>query len=164
MSDAEQTQLPPDEYLSADEVRQLQTIIKERLNILTGNSRTAVSQLTEDRVQDADALDLATTESDRDFVLRIAGRERQMIRKLRYALQRMDEGEYGVCESCGESNTFKRLMVRPVATLCIVHDERPAARTTARLWGEGQHRSHATHKVSLGSMHPYHLLTNSSPL
>ena len=61
MSDAEQTQLPPDEYLSADEVRQLQTIIKERLNILTGNSRTAVSQLTEDRVQDADALDLATT-------------------------------------------------------------------------------------------------------
>lgn len=119
MSDAEQTQLPPDEYLSADEVRQLQTIIKERLNILTGNSRTAVSQLTEDRVQDADALDLATTESDRDFVLRIAGRERQMIRKLRYALQRMDEGEYGVCESCGESITFKRLMVRPVATLCI---------------------------------------------
>ena len=119
MSDADQTQLPPDEYLSADEVRQLQTIIKERLNILTGNSRTAVSQLTEDRVQDADALDLATTESDRDFVLRIAGRERQMIRKLRYALQRMDEGEYGVCESCGESITFKRLMVRPVATLCI---------------------------------------------
>ncbi len=118
MSD-EQTQLPPDEYLSADEVRNLQKIVKERLEVLTGNSRNAVSHLTEDRQQDADALDLATTESDRDFVLRIAGRERQMIRKLRHALERIEEGEYGMCESCGEPITFKRLMVRPVATQCI---------------------------------------------
>lgn len=119
MSDHEQTQLPPDEYLSAEEVRHLQHIIKERLDILTGNSRNAVSQLTEDRAQDADALDLATSESDRDFVLRIAGRERQMIRKMRNSLQRMEEGEYGMCETCGEAITYRRLLVRPVATQCI---------------------------------------------
>jgi DnaK suppressor protein len=119
MSDHEQTQLPPDEYLSSEEVRHLLGIIKERLNILTGNSRNAVSQLTEDRAQDADALDLATSESDRDFVLRIAGRERHMIGKMRNSLQRIEEGEYGMCETCGEAITYKRLLVRPVATQCI---------------------------------------------
>ncbi len=119
MSEHEQTQLPPDEYLSDEEVRHLQGIIKERLAILTGNSRNAVSQLTEDRAQDADALDLATSESDRDFVLRIAGRERHMIGKLRNSLQRIEEGEYGMCETCGEAITYKRLLVRPVATQCI---------------------------------------------
>ncbi len=120
MSDATQdTQLPPDEYLSEKEVRHLQGIIKGRLGILTDNSRIAVSQLTDDRPQDADALDLATSESDRDFVLRIAGRERHMISKLRGALHRMEEGEYGVCETCGEAITYRRLLVRPVATQCI---------------------------------------------
>ena len=119
MSEHEQTQLPPDEYLSSEEVRHLLGIIKERLNILTGNSRNAVSQLTEDRAQDADALDLATTESDRDFVLRIAGRERHMIGKMRNSMQRIEEGEYGMCETCGEAITYKRLLVRPVATQCI---------------------------------------------
>jgi len=119
MSEHEQTQLPPDEYLSSEEVRHLLGIIKERLNILTGNSRNAVSQLTEDRAQDADALDLATSESDRDFVLRIAGRERHMIGKMRNSLQRIEEGEYGMCETCGEAITYKRLLVRPVATQCI---------------------------------------------
>ena len=38
---------------------------------------------------------------------------------IRYALQRMEEGEYGACESCGEPITYRRLLVRPVATQCI---------------------------------------------
>ena len=53
------------------------------------------------------------------FGLRIAGRERHMISKLRGALHRMEEGEYGVCETCGEAITYRRLLVRPVATQCI---------------------------------------------
>ena len=31
----------------------------------------------------------------------------------------MDDGEYGVCSSCGEEITEKRLIARPVATHCI---------------------------------------------
>ena len=34
-------------------------------------------------------------------------------------VERIQNGEYGVCESCGAPITYKRLLARPVATLCI---------------------------------------------
>ena len=120
MNNQDNTSLPPDEYLSNEEVLHLRSILKERANTLLSNSQTTVSALTDDdRGMAPDALDLAASESSRDFSLRLAGRERQMLKKIRYALERMEEGEYGMCESCGEPITYRRLLVRPVATLCI---------------------------------------------
>lgn len=113
------TELPPDEYLSKEEVLKLWGIVQERVDTLMANGRDAVANLTEDRTQEADAIDVASSESEREFVLRLAGRERLMLRKLKKAQERMEEGEYGMCESCGENITFKRLLVRPVATQCI---------------------------------------------
>lgn len=111
--------LPEDEYLSNEEVETLHKILEEQLQSLMTQSREAVSQLTEVRETDADPLDLAVTESNRDFTLRLADRERKLLTKIRYALERMNTGEYGGCESCGEPITYGRLMARPVATLCI---------------------------------------------
>lgn len=120
MNNQENTSLPPDEYLSKEEVLHLRSILKERANTLLSNSQTTVSALTDDdRGMAPDALDLAASESSRDFSLRLAGRERQMLKKIRYALERMEEGEFGMCEACGEPITYRRLLVRPVATLCI---------------------------------------------
>lgn len=120
MNNQDNTSLPPDEYLSNEEVLHLRSILKERASTLLSNSQTTVSALTDDdRGMAPDALDLAASESSRDFSLRLAGRERQMLKKIRYALERMEEGEYGMCESCGEPITYRRLLVRPVATLCI---------------------------------------------
>jgi DnaK suppressor protein len=120
VNEQDNTSLPPDEYLSKEEVQHLRSILKERASTLLSNSQTTVSALTDDdRGMAPDALDLAAAESSRDFSLRLAGRERQMLKKIRYAMERMDEGEYGMCESCGEPITYRRLLVRPVATLCI---------------------------------------------
>ena len=113
------TELPPDEYLTKEEVLKLWGIVQDRIDSLMANGRDAVSNLTEDRDQEADAIDVASSESEREFVLRLADRERLMLRKLKKAQERMEEGEYGMCESCGAPITYKRLMVRPVATLCI---------------------------------------------
>lgn len=120
MNNQDNTSLPPDEYLANDEVLHLRSILKERANTLLSNSQMTVNSLTDDdRGMAPDALDLAASESSRDFSLRLAGRERQMLKKIRYAMERMEEGEYGMCESCGEPITYRRLLVRPVATLCI---------------------------------------------
>lgn len=113
------SQLPPDEYLESEELLELHKMLVDQANLLLTNNQQNLSQLTADRSQDADSIDLATNESERDFSLRLAGRERVMLQKIRYALRRVEEGEYGVCESCGEPITFKRLRVRPVATVCI---------------------------------------------
>ena len=111
--------MPADEYLKSDEIATLKGMLEEQLETLITQSREAVLELTEVRETDADPLDLAVTESNRDFTLRLADRERRLLSKIRYALDRMSNGEYGTCESCGEAITYGRLMARPVATLCI---------------------------------------------
>ncbi|MCB9777887.1 MAG: TraR/DksA C4-type zinc finger protein [Alphaproteobacteria bacterium] len=113
------SELPADEYLSPQELFELHTILVDQANELLDAAQNNLSELTRERDQDADSLDVATSESDRDFSLRLAGRERRMLSKIKYALECISEREYGICESCGEPIGFKRLMVRPVARVCI---------------------------------------------
>ena len=63
--------------------------------------------------------DQASAESDRSFILRLRGREQRYIRKIDEAVERIEKGTYGICESCGEPIGVKRLEARPVTTLCI---------------------------------------------
>ena len=113
------SKFPPDEYLTPTEVESLHGVLTDQLNGLLRQSKEALHDLTDVRAADADALDLAVSESNRDFSLRLADRERRLMSKIRRALNRIQEGEYGVCESCGAPITYKRLLARPVATLCI---------------------------------------------
>jgi len=48
-----------------------------------------------------------------------AGRREQMLRQIEAALQRIEDGEYGDCQSCDEPINPKRLEVDPTAVLCI---------------------------------------------
>jgi DnaK suppressor protein len=66
-----------------------------------------------------DPTDRASLESDRNFLLRIKDRERKLITKVKEALERVDNGTYGICESCGKPISEKRLIARPVTTECI---------------------------------------------
>lgn len=112
-------QFPPDEYLTTEELNTLYEVLQGQLADILNESRESVQNLTEVRDQDADQLDLAVTESNRDFALRLADRERRLLRKIKLTMERMSNGEYGVCVSCGSPITFPRLMARPVATQCI---------------------------------------------
>jgi DnaK suppressor protein len=51
--------------------------------------------------------------------LRNRDRERKLIKKIDETISRIDQGEYGYCESCGVEIGLKRLEARPTATLCI---------------------------------------------
>jgi DnaK suppressor protein len=52
-------------------------------------------------------------------MLRIRDRENKLIKKIRNALNRIENGTFGVCEECGENISIKRLKARPVTTQCI---------------------------------------------
>ena len=67
----------------------------------------------------ADPLDRATVESDRIRTLRIRDRESMLIKKIRQSLKDIENGEYGICEDCGEDISIERLKARPVTSLCI---------------------------------------------
>jgi len=86
--------------------------------IMTDVEQT-LSEMTSQSGNIPDPNDRATVESDRNFELRIRDRERKLMNKVEEALNRIDEGEYGVCDSCGEDISIKRLEARPVAKYCI---------------------------------------------
>ena len=66
-----------------------------------------------------DPTDRASLEENRNYTLRIRDRERKLILKIEEALKRLDQGMYGICETCGEKISVARLKARPVTTLCI---------------------------------------------
>jgi len=66
-----------------------------------------------------DPTDQASMETDRNFELRIKDRERKLIKKIDQAIERIKEGEFGECDSCGGDISIKRLQARPVTTQCI---------------------------------------------
>jgi DnaK suppressor protein len=53
------------------------------------------------------------------MLLGLSERERGMLREIDEALDRIDEGTYGICEECGEPIAETRLKALPYATLCV---------------------------------------------
>jgi DnaK suppressor protein len=66
-----------------------------------------------------DEIDTASSEVGLSFIGRLRERERGLLSKINEALEKIEDGEYGQCESCGEEIGLKRLEARPVARLCI---------------------------------------------
>jgi DnaK suppressor protein len=66
-----------------------------------------------------DIADQASSQYNEELSLRIQYRNRQLIRELRGALIRIEDGSFGICEECGDDIGVGRLKVHPMATLCV---------------------------------------------
>ncbi len=71
-----------------------------------------------------DPADRATIEEEHALELRTRDRERKLLKKVKAALQRIEDGEYGWCEETGEPIGVARLMARPTATLSLEAQQR----------------------------------------
>ncbi|PLY03891.1 MAG: RNA polymerase-binding protein DksA [Desulfuromonas sp.] len=98
---------------------EFKTLLTQQLEALLHDAGKTVSEMTEEKTNFPDPTDRASLESDRNFELRIRDRERKLINKIREALERIDDGSFGLCESCEEPIGAERLRARPVTTLCI---------------------------------------------
>jgi len=94
------------------------SLLNQRIDELRSEAGKTVESMDEDE-NFPDPTDRASMESNRNSMLRIRDRERKLIFKIQEALQRLDQGEYGICEECGEAIGIERLKARPVTTLCI---------------------------------------------
>jgi DnaK suppressor protein len=116
--------------------KEMQAYFKEnllkRLDELYAEAERTVAGMTDTEETFPDPTDRATLESDRNFMLRIRDRERKLILKIREALQRIEDGSFGVCESCGDEIGKERLDARPVTTLCIECKRKQEAGERAR--------------------------------
>jgi DnaK suppressor protein len=66
-----------------------------------------------------DALDEVQHAAERELAIRNLDRESQLLRNVRAALRRINEGAYGVCLHCEEDINPKRLNAVPWAPFCI---------------------------------------------
>jgi DnaK suppressor protein len=94
-------------------------LLKQRQDLLVEAGQTLNDKITTEKESFPDPTDQAVAELDNNFLLRLRGREQKLLKKIDEAISRIDSGSYGVCESCGEQISVKRLEARPVTTLCI---------------------------------------------
>jgi len=93
--------------------------LTDRVEELLDQADDTVSDMTDTNDNFPDPTDRASLEADRNFMLRIRDREHKLIKKIRGALDRIENGTFGMCESCGEDISIQRLKARPVTTQCI---------------------------------------------
>ena len=94
-------------------------LIEKRDDIIKKAKQTLDEDMTLDANDLPDEMDLASSEYLQSFTFRLRGREKSFLDKINKALERLDGGNFGVCEECGEEISVKRLEARPETTLCI---------------------------------------------
>ncbi|MFH2093061.1 MAG: RNA polymerase-binding protein DksA [Pseudomonadota bacterium] len=94
-------------------------LLNERLAELLSHADSTVTGMTKPKENFADPTDRASHEADRSFELRIRDREYKLIRKVKNAIERIENGTFGICETCDEEISINRLKARPVTTQCI---------------------------------------------
>ncbi|MFH2059599.1 MAG: RNA polymerase-binding protein DksA [Pseudomonadota bacterium] len=94
-------------------------VLNQRLDQLLSIAGHTMSELILQNSKEIEYIDQASAEIDQSLRLRIRSRESLLIKKIRQALERVENNSYGICESCGDDISIKRLEARPVTTKCI---------------------------------------------
>jgi DnaK suppressor protein len=75
------------------------------------------------RPEDKDEVDQANADIEQNMRMVLKNRETFTLKKINEAIKRIEEGSYGLCESCDEAIELRRLQARPTTTLCIACKE-----------------------------------------
>lgn len=105
--------------MNQEELTWFKELLNQRRAELLGEAERTMIGMVDGKENFPEPVDRAALEADRNATLRIRDRERKLINKIDEALQRIEEGGYGICEACGAAIGLERLRARPVTTLCI---------------------------------------------
>ena len=114
-----------EKYMCAKHVAFFKKKLQDWKNELKKSSNEAIfNSSLDDNSTSADIVDQASSYTEKNVELRAINRQIKLISKIDSALKRIQDGSYGFCEETGEPIGLKRLIARPVATLCISAQER----------------------------------------
>lgn len=106
------------EFLRDKKIQEIKKKLLARKETLLAEAEDALNELPGQTIF-PDFGDQATAETERNFMLRLRGRERRLLKKIDDAIERIESGTFGICEKCGMEIDIRRLEARPVTTLCI---------------------------------------------
>ena len=99
-------------------IQEIKIILLQQKDSLLGEAEVALNELPGQTLF-PDMGDQASAETDMNFMLRLRGREQRLLKKIDEALDRIENESFGICDDCGNEIDLKRLMARPVTTMCI---------------------------------------------
>ena len=106
-------------YMNAGQLQHFRNILTRwRMELMEEVDRT-VHHMQDEATNFPDQIDRATQEEEFTIELRTRDRERKLIRKIDQTLERLDQGDYGYCDTCGMEIGLRRLEARPTATQCV---------------------------------------------
>ena len=108
-----------EEYMNPAHIEHFREILESWKQELMEKVDETVHHMQDEASNFPDPNDRASQESDFTMELRARDRERKLIKKIEEGMKRLDDGEFGFCESCGVEIGVRRLEARPTATLCI---------------------------------------------
>jgi DnaK suppressor protein len=99
-----------------------QLLIEERDRVMNGMDRH-MQEATNETDTLTDELDMAQRHTEQAYLIRFAGKERKLLIEIEHALEKMNTGEYGVCEGTGDPIGYKRLELRPWTRYSVAYKE-----------------------------------------
>lgn len=106
--------------LKEQERAQLSAVLLAERERLIRNAKDGLKfSMERERSIGRDSIDESMEEELFSTELRLRDREKYLLNKINSAIDRLDKGDIDECEECGEKISFRRLMARPVTTLCI---------------------------------------------
>lgn len=106
-------------HLTDEQVRELKAVLLNMREKLLESAREQIRDPSNVTFEGGDEIDRADIEGERYLTFRIKGREATLLRKIDYALMKIESGTYGVCENCAGEIPYERLKARPVTTMCF---------------------------------------------
>lgn len=107
--------------LTQEQTQELKARLQADLDRLGTQAHNAL-EFTMNRDRDRigrDSMDESTEEELYSTQLRLHDRDSFLLAKIREAMTRLEAGNLDECEECAEPIGFKRLLARPVTTLCF---------------------------------------------
>ena len=106
--------------MNQKDLKRFRKMLEEsRDSLLQSAKKTLMEESNFDTDDLPDEIDQASSEYNQSMVFRLRDREKFLLKKIEKALQRIEDGSFGMCERCEEPISMKRLEARPVTTLCI---------------------------------------------
>ena len=101
-----------------------QKLLNWKSELIRTNNEALYNASLDDNSTSADIVDQASSYTEKNVEMRAINRQIKLISKIDSALKRVQDGTYGFCAETGEPIGLKRLIARPVATLCIAAQEK----------------------------------------
>lgn len=107
--------------LLPDQLEHLRSLLTRQLDGLLAQPQESEGGLRVQAVEEIETspADSASNRTMNELALEADAQRQHQLRALRSALARLDSGDYGDCEQCGQPIGFQRLSVTPEARFCI---------------------------------------------